>query len=377
MEKKIIDARVGLGFFYSSMMYHVEAKEAVEPIVELAMERNYRKRLARIYTIMGCYDCFVVEDYPKGVEYLEDALTIAEESNDILSLAMARAWLGVALSLSCEFEKSLNHYKKALEINAAANIPWGISMVKSNIGLNVYDFQGKINLGYQTTDEALRIAEESGDIWSKAIAYTAHGYSCYCKGHLDEAEVNLLRAADYCDRINLFWWGTAANLWLGETYVERGEYQKSQDYYSKAISISERGRLWPYLIGLGKIALARAKVVNDEKDVHLEQLNELEAANKVRWAQGQMAKCIGEILLNNDDQHMAEAEDWIKKAIEADKRNGMMFHLAKDYAAYAELFKRKGDTPKAKENLSKAIEIYKECGAEGWVTKAEEALAKI
>jgi hypothetical protein len=41
------------------------------------------------------------------------------------------------------------------------------------------------------------------------------------------------------------------------------------------------------------------------------------------------------------------------------------------------LFKRKGDTSKAKENLSKAIEIYKECGADGWVTKAEEALAKI
>ena len=90
-----------------------------------------------------------------------------------------------------------------------------------------------------------------------------------------------------------------------------------------------------------------------------------------------MAKFIGEILLNIDDQHMAEAEDWIKRAIEADKRNGMMFHLAKDYAAYAELFKRKGDTQKAKENLSKAIEIYKECGADGWVKKAQDDLAAI
>jgi tetratricopeptide (TPR) repeat protein len=90
-----------------------------------------------------------------------------------------------------------------------------------------------------------------------------------------------------------------------------------------------------------------------------------------------MSRYIGEILLNIDEKHMSEAEDWIKKAIEADSKNGMMFHLAKDYAAYAELFKRKGETPKAKKNLSKAIEIFKECGADGWVKRTQEALAAI
>jgi hypothetical protein len=44
---------------------------------------------------------------------------------------------------------------------------------------------------------------------------------------------------------------------------------------------------------------------------------------------------------------------------------------------HAELFKRKGNKEKAKEQLGKAIDIYKECGADGWVTKAEEGLAKI
>jgi len=33
-----------------------------------------------------------------------------------------------------------------------------------------------------------------------------------------------------------------------------------------------------------------------------------------------------------------EAEDWINKAVEADKRNGIMWHLARDYAFAAELF---------------------------------------
>jgi hypothetical protein len=54
-----------------------------------------------------------------------------------------------------------------------------------------------------------------------------------------------------------------------------------------------------------------------------------------------------------------------------------MFHLGKDYALYAELFKRKDDRSKVQENLGKAIEIFKECGADGWVVKAEKELAAL
>ena len=90
--------------------------------------------------------------------------------------------------------------------------------------------------------------------------------------------------------------------------------------------------------------------------------------------EGWIQRYIGEILLNIDDQHISEAEHWIQKAIEADQRNRMMFRLGNDYALYAELFKRKGDRLKAQENLGKVIEIFKECGADGWVEKYEKEM---
>ncbi len=117
--------------------------------------------------------------------------------------------------------------------------------------------------------------------------------------------------------------------------------------------------------------------MNNEKDIDLKLLYIYEAENKFKILDGRMPRYIGEILLNIDDQHMNEAEEWINKAIEADTRNGMMWCLGSDYALYAELFKRKGDLPKAKENLGKAIEILKECGADGWVEKYEKELAAI
>ena len=66
----------------------------------------------------------------------------------------------------------------------------------------VYNHQGMINLGYRTSDEALRLAEESGDIYSKGYAYASHGFSCYCKGFLEEAAEHLLKGIDFSERMN-------------------------------------------------------------------------------------------------------------------------------------------------------------------------------
>jgi hypothetical protein len=74
---------------------------------------------------------------------------------------------------------------------------------------------------------------------------------------------------------------------------------------------------------------------------------------------------------------MSEAEQWIQKAIEADKKNGLRWQLATDHACYADWFKKKGDIPGAKEQLTKAINLFQECCADGWVTRTEKTLAEI
>ncbi|MBW1708067.1 MAG: hypothetical protein JRJ86_23420, partial [Deltaproteobacteria bacterium] len=72
-----------------------------------------------------------------------------------------------------------------------------------------------------------------------------------------------------------------------------------------------------------------------------------------------------------------DAEVWIRKAIEADTKNGTRWYLATDHALYADWFKKKGDLSSAKEQLTRAIEIFTECGADGWVEKAEKDLAAL
>ena len=74
---------------------------------------------------------------------------------------------------------------------------------------------------------------------------------------------------------------------------------------------------------------------------------------------------------------LADAGVWFQKAIEEDSRNGMRLHLATDRTCYANWFKKKDDRTGVKEQLTKAIDIFRECGADGWVEKYEKELALI
>jgi tetratricopeptide (TPR) repeat protein len=164
---------------------------------------------------------------------------------------------------------------------------------------------------------------------------------------------------------------------LGKFYFDTQEFEISKKHYKKAISLYRKGNLWPSWVNYWKALLLLAKMMNNEKDINLNEVFQYYKDNKLKLLEGLMQNCICEILLNIDNQHISEAEGWIKKAIEADNRNGTMWNLAQDFALYAELFKRKDDISKARENPGKAIDIFKECGADGWVEKYEKELAAL
>jgi class 3 adenylate cyclase/tetratricopeptide (TPR) repeat protein len=376
IQKKIIDARTALGLYIVQLNYPIAAKEAVAPIIDLSQKIGYKRRLPQIYVITGQYEFEVQEDFPKALNHFEEALKISQGENDILSLFFANYSLGLALLLSCEFEKANDHLGKALEINVAANSLWGISTMKiflSWVNLN----NGKIHIGCQLSVEGLRLAEESGDIYSKSIAHINHGYALICKGSLIEAEEYLLKGNELCDKINFFIWNAFAQTHLAETYFQIREYEKSKVHYGKAITYLKQAGFGHSRANFGRLGIARAKVMSNEKDIDLESLYGYVEQNNLKEFDGQMPRYVAEILLNIDDQHLTEAEDWAEKAIESDKQNGMEFRLGQDYVLYAEVFKRKGDQSKAKGNLNQAIETFKKCGADGWVEKYAKELASL
>jgi hypothetical protein len=167
-----------------------------------------------------------------------------------------------------------------------------------------------------------------------------------------------------------------ANRFLAEIYFTMREYKASEKHCLRTIAILQDNPAGPSRINYNKLALLSANSMMNT-NIDLESMYALYDGIKYQVNESRAQRYIGEILLVLDDSFLSEAEDWIKKTIESDKRNGMMFYLARDYALYSDLFKRKENLPKVKENLNKAIAIFKECGSDGWVEKYEKELAEL
>jgi tetratricopeptide (TPR) repeat protein len=356
------------------MYYFAKAYETVSPIVDLALNQKYKRKISQLKAIIGTYIFAVEGNYPKGIQYLEGALKIANESNDRASLWIANHWLGHAFAENCEFEKALYHLNQALEISKAVNLLWSISIMKSCIANTVYNTQGNAKMGYQISLEGLSIAEESGDAMSKAEAYVHHGISCFLKGYLDEAEYHLLNGEKYCKKID-YASGFLASRYLGLIYLEKENYPKSQDCFAEAIATMENRGAWISPVYLNKIALIYNKAMQHEKDINIKLLYRYEHENKIKAFDGQMALGISKILLAVGNQDIQKIENWVQKAIAADQKNGKTWYLGMDYVTYAELFLQNNRKLEAKKCLSQAIEIFKECGADGWAEKYEKEMA--
>lgn len=117
--------------------------------------------------------------------------------------------------------------------------------------------------------------------------------------------------------------------------------------------------------------------MNNEQDFNLENLYGYISAVKAKVHEGWIRRYMGEILLNIDEERISEAEKWINEAITADNENGMLFELGRDYLVYSAILRRKGEESKAQESLHRATEVFKKCGADGWVEKNEKEISSL
>ena len=373
---KILHLRIILGHFMIEMNYFKKAEEVISPITELALGGGDRKIRSQILTVMGSCEYVIRENFPKALEYLEEALQISTEMKDMGTLAAVSYWIGCAYWLNCQFEKAEINVRRAMDINRAAKISWRESTLKSLLSYMAYYSHGKIQKAFELSQDALNIAEESGDIFSKTFAYSCHGISSFGKGSFEKAILLLEKGREFSEKLDQYWWKSWSNHFLGETYFELGQYQEARDHFKVPATFLEYHGIWPSSNIASKIGFTRAKVFNNE-DVNVENLYEYFSLGKARQFEGQIRRYMAEILMKMDGGRISEAESWIEEAIDADDRNEMLFELGRDYSVKAEIQSRKGERPGAVESLKEATEIFKECGADGWVTKYEKELATL
>ncbi len=374
--KKIIGARTSLGLYTSQTGRLAEARDAIDPIMNLAVKDGDKKRLSQIYTILGTHHYMFEEAFDPAFQDLKKALCLAEEINEVIVMVLANYYLGVAYTFDCQFDRAIEHIKNALHINASVKNLWGMSVMQSHLSLP-YNYSGQIRTGFQHSEEAVRLAEESGDIFSKAMAFTLHGFSCYYMGMFQDAIRNLTQGAAFGERMDYFAWNAVSQYYLGESHVAMGQHRRAQPFYERAIWFLHNNIWFPSFLNFNEITLARTKILNNPQEIHLEALCRKAAKNKLNLFEGQTQRKIGDILLNSGRRGATEAEGWIRRAIEADKRHGVLFELGQDHLLLADFFQRKGEPKKARRSLDDASRLFADCGVDCWVEQCQSALASL
>jgi predicted ATPase len=65
-QKSLIDARTKLGLHFLDMNYFNEAKDAITPIVDLALDSNNKRRISQHFSIIGTWHYFIEEDFQRS-----------------------------------------------------------------------------------------------------------------------------------------------------------------------------------------------------------------------------------------------------------------------------------------------------------------------
>ncbi|MCF8025634.1 MAG: AAA family ATPase [Desulfobacteraceae bacterium] len=369
-----IDARTTLANHYMALSRHVEAKDAVDPIVNLALELDYRRGLPAIFAALGSY--WVVTKYhDKGIAYLQQAIDAAKDIGDGVSYWNGNFFLGIDLALNCQFEKALECLETALQLSEKSRSLEGTVFVKSVMCELVLNFQGKVPDACRLSREAVDAAEICGDFHTRGMAYTARGTACFFKGELEQAEHWLFEAIDFCRNSGHGFWQASAEFFLAISYHCSQKYADARKFFSQTISTEQVLKGFSFWEIYARFCLKRT-IVESGGDIDPPFPPEgYQQRNYPKFVAGQLEATVAEILLKIDPTRISEAEALLATAIAEDEKNGTRWCLAKDYEALSGLCRRKGDPEEAVASLNKAIEIMEACGAEGWVKKYREMLA--
>ncbi len=373
VEKKLLDTKTMLGLYISQMTDFTRAKKIVSSVLNFAIKYNNKRRYGQIYCIMGAYELFVKEDILEGINYLNKAIILAEDSKDYITIVLANFWSGMCYSYNCEFDIAYKFFEKGLNINLLIKKNnWGISTMKSNIGIFVYFHPGNINSSYEISRNAVEYAEKSNDLYSKVMAYVSYGCSYFGLGFLNKSIEYLNRALVMSEKINYHTWSAGARHLLGNIHYLYGKFDDSFDHFNKGVEALQIANAMPSLSNLMELGKIRAHVFNQNKNINNEILHKYVKQNKFKAYEGDISKNIAEIYLHLGEPHLLEADSWIQKAINSDSTNSMKFALASDYHVYTKILHKMGNSEKSLEYLNMAIDQFKECGSVGWVEMLEK-----
>ena len=146
--------------------------------------------------------------------------------------------------------------------------------------------------------------------------------------------------------------------------------------YQKSFSSYKESKLQQSLVQpVEKILTIISTPVTRKRSGLGELRDQFRAQNWIHFSP--FADVVGRFLVDSGKFDVVEVEEWIRRTIEMNQQVGFRLYLGYNHSFYAQFFKSQNNPLKAREQMNKAIDIMKECGADGWVERYEKELAEM
>jgi class 3 adenylate cyclase/tetratricopeptide (TPR) repeat protein len=346
-----------------------EQKEALRHIEE-AM---------RSATDSGDDACISLLESTKATISLDENLFIkaiehAKESGDKLALAYtlvryANSYLGAI----GQYEKALTHIGQAVELWGSEGATYNQAYTMASGGRCYCARAGKLEEALNYAAKAREIGETMGDArlraWS-AMEAEPYLYKGLWKQVVQVAEEGLPTAWEIGEWPVIFW----SSGWLGIAYLKLGRLEDARRILDRPLKESEARTVPPYYITYLQIAVAQLQLAFGEPAKALGAARKaLQLAEQsFRLEQGAANRVLGQVheTIGNRDEAGAAFRLSVQILGEIQSRP----ELAQTLLAYGR-FEAEDDPDEGRTLIERALSLFEEMGATGWIKEARAALA--
>lgn len=324
----------------------------------------------KILLLLKLAEMYLIRDREISTEYIDEAIKLAEKTNDQLNLSRAYNEKGKIKAIGGHLKESLTLFEKALSIQEKIQDKKLICTSLNSIGLNHY-YLGNYKGAMFSLEKAVEISREIGVNEVLASALSNRGLVLVVLQEKDKALESYFECLEIQENEGAPLDKTADTLGnIGSAYESIFDNGKALEYYKKSLSMYFKTRNKKGLAGAIS-NLANILKYNDQEDLALKYyMKALKFAKALECFNGALS--INEILYDkkstaNNMNNIADvytflkdyskARECLEKSYSISREIGALNIEAESLLKHAYLFARQNDFKSAIEYLHKADKL--------------------